>query len=536
MFQPRAPTSTLESRHKPRNMSADLPKYKYEPLKPASCDDGEMRLLTLLSGLESSSIRCRLDHVPLNTREKYHALSYTWGDPKSNDRTIPVSGDPDSIHAITINGRRAMIGYNLGAALLQLRHVEKDRVLWVDALCIDQNNDGEKSEQFRVMGQIYKQAERIVAWLGEHDDYVDMAFDTLEQIFWTLKALIYQRCAEDCKISPKDVTHEILERFIETIFFDQYKSYAEGFLHALSLFTIDFVAAPASMEELAADTWARAAPFVQSMLSDPLRFSELPDLGERLNAVNETFNHKSFWQRIWIFQELIQKPAVIVRCGSREMNLMATEVINHTSNAVIRRLFGWTEPKGHKTYRFLDTLRLLLFKQYLITRRRSYDSSDKSSDSLATMILHYAYLQCSEPRDAIYASLNVSRPINISLDYKKPVATIYTEATRAMIDDEKSLNIVFVSDERDFYVSNDFGLPAWVPHFEKNLISHDLYEVTLPYDSQGYCAGGEMNSAKKNLPLSESRILQLHGCFYGEVKEAGIRIHTPDATALIKMA
>lgn len=49
-----------------------------------------------------------------------------------------------------------MVTYNLEVALQQLRHAERERILWVDALCINQENDLEKSEQVRPMGRIYK--------------------------------------------------------------------------------------------------------------------------------------------------------------------------------------------------------------------------------------------------------------------------------------------------------------------------------------------------------------------------------------------
>jgi hypothetical protein len=52
-----------------------------------------------------------------------------------------------------------------------------------------------------------------LAWLGEHDAFVDLAFDTLEQTFWALKALIYQSCAEEHNNLPGDITEDMLEIF-----------------------------------------------------------------------------------------------------------------------------------------------------------------------------------------------------------------------------------------------------------------------------------------------------------------------------------
>ena len=63
-------------------------------------------------------------------------------------------------------------------ALQHLRYKETDRVLWVDAICINQQNHLERGHQVRHMASIYRAAERVVIWLGVADDDSDcgMAF------------------------------------------------------------------------------------------------------------------------------------------------------------------------------------------------------------------------------------------------------------------------------------------------------------------------------------------------------------------------
>jgi hypothetical protein len=68
-----------------------------------------------------------------------------------------------------MNGIETSVGGNLNNALLALRHADKPRALWVDALCIDQKRneeDGEKSHQLHLMPRIYQQAQQTVAWFG----------------------------------------------------------------------------------------------------------------------------------------------------------------------------------------------------------------------------------------------------------------------------------------------------------------------------------------------------------------------------------
>jgi hypothetical protein len=60
-----------------------------------------------------------------------------------------------------------MIASNLHAALLRLRGATEVRILWADAVCIDQTNDPEKNHQVGIMGDIYKATKECIVWLGE---------------------------------------------------------------------------------------------------------------------------------------------------------------------------------------------------------------------------------------------------------------------------------------------------------------------------------------------------------------------------------
>lgn len=89
----------------------------------------------------------------------FEALSYTWGD----------QGDARSI---LINGSRKDVPRNLEEALRALRGLKETRLgmhYWVDSLCIDQENEGERNEQVKRMKVIYSQARAIVVWLGQEE-------------------------------------------------------------------------------------------------------------------------------------------------------------------------------------------------------------------------------------------------------------------------------------------------------------------------------------------------------------------------------
>ncbi|PMD48905.1 HET-domain-containing protein, partial [Hyaloscypha variabilis F] len=134
---------------------------QYYPLDP---DLNEIRLMTLLPCVEDQSrVRCTFEHTSLINPPEFCALSYCWG-------------DPNITREITINGSSCQITTNLESALYQLGKKGYTR-LWVDAICINQDDKVEKSQQLLWMGSIYRRAKEVVAWLGEEDVISAMVMD-----------------------------------------------------------------------------------------------------------------------------------------------------------------------------------------------------------------------------------------------------------------------------------------------------------------------------------------------------------------------
>jgi hypothetical protein len=109
---------------------SDSCKYKYPSLE----DSNYIRLLVLCaSASPKDDLKAFLRHVKLDTSPPFEALSYTWGKSSNPPRKI-------SIGASQIN-----ITDNLHDSLKDLRFERKERILWVDAVCINQENDEEKN-------------------------------------------------------------------------------------------------------------------------------------------------------------------------------------------------------------------------------------------------------------------------------------------------------------------------------------------------------------------------------------------------------
>ncbi|KAM7202642.1 Heterokaryon incompatibility protein (HET) domain containing protein [Naviculisporaceae sp. PSN 640] len=137
--------------------------YVYSPLR-----EGEIRLLVLKQRSDSVRAICRLEHRLHSKDLDYEALSYCWG-----------VGERD--YQVICEGKAINVTATLFSALRHLPFRNKERRLWVDAICINQDDDLEKNHQVAIMGAIYSSAKRTVIWLGD-DKKVEAAVGRVERL------------------------------------------------------------------------------------------------------------------------------------------------------------------------------------------------------------------------------------------------------------------------------------------------------------------------------------------------------------------
>ena len=116
------------------------------------------------------------DGPPLGFRPQYEALSYTWG-ADENPQTAFIPSTDNSAPLSTLS-----ISQNLAGALRHLRHELEPRILWVDAVCINQNDIQERGTQVTRMTDIYRLASKVVVWLGPESEDSNLAISTLDLI------------------------------------------------------------------------------------------------------------------------------------------------------------------------------------------------------------------------------------------------------------------------------------------------------------------------------------------------------------------
>jgi hypothetical protein len=148
-------------------------RYQYDALLEVL----PFRILTLFSAPSfTSPLRCDLQTsllVPGMLTSDYEALSYTWGDP----HVTSVVLFPDNTNI--------PVTANLESFLRHQREKDSPVHLWVDALCINQEDILERNSQIERMSMIYASAAHLTVWLGPTYSDSDVAIQRLKIIAWT---------------------------------------------------------------------------------------------------------------------------------------------------------------------------------------------------------------------------------------------------------------------------------------------------------------------------------------------------------------
>jgi hypothetical protein len=148
----------VPTRHEPelRNkVNGDNAKYYHRDLQDAD----DLRLLRIEPGTGHEPLRGTLQYTSMEDAnlEPYDALSYCWGTQKD-------------FLDITVNGENGFtVSKHLYAALLRLRRADQPRLMWIDVICVNQNNIPERNRSVSLIWKIYEKARRVIVWIGETD-------------------------------------------------------------------------------------------------------------------------------------------------------------------------------------------------------------------------------------------------------------------------------------------------------------------------------------------------------------------------------
>lgn len=140
---------------------AEVAPYQYSAIGAPT----NIRVLDILPGDVNSEIRFRLREKELGNRNIYYALSYAWGPPVFTHKIYSEEGS-------------IQVTKNLWEALRHYREADRIKTLWVDAVCINQANVLERSQQIFLM----RESKRVLIWLGLESPSVLPAFEFIKRI------------------------------------------------------------------------------------------------------------------------------------------------------------------------------------------------------------------------------------------------------------------------------------------------------------------------------------------------------------------
>ncbi|KAK1833447.1 heterokaryon incompatibility protein-domain-containing protein [Podospora conica] len=244
-------------------MEAAISLYRPLPLSSPAIKP-QIRLLHVQpSSNLDHPIECSLSVHDLNKFLDFTALSYEWGRPPKQTAAKPT---------VQINSLWTLeIQANLNKALRHLRHPDKVLIIWVDAVCINQNDNAEKGQQVGLMADIYGSASQTYVWLGTSADGSDLAMTTMRKVGQSM-------LKEENGTSPRQQ------------FEDLTKNAAAGEWHLHS---------PEELQRLAPDLIQEYIPNASFCAIECRKLLS-----------------RSYWTRMWVQQEVVLSPSPVICCGA----------------------------------------------------------------------------------------------------------------------------------------------------------------------------------------------------------------------------
>lgn len=421
--------------------------FKYDPLADLKKD---IRLLQIIA-VSGDHIECSLRHVSLQNEPEYLALSYCWGDP-FQDKEIVINGKIFNVTANLFQALKAIHRY-FDTAYWKY----EDCCIWIDAICINQKDDQEKSSQVQQMDKVYQQAEEVLIWLGSEAD-------GSAKVMAVLKWLEYS----------------VLQRSFQyrgTLATSQFKAVRRYFKHSLLQLTksLDrkYGIGIAELNALQ-DLWWKAE-------GDPA--PKLPPVMKITTAFKKLFSQKClfadddpFWvefiqladrpwfSRVWTVQEVVMSKRATALCGD-------IWVVWGLLKACRRRLIDLNTPGICRACDLLE-LKSESVVRFML-RLELYDRSFKGKGSFADRLFFASSLRATDPRDLVYGLLGlVSDDVRsmITVDYSLKPSAVFAMAVKVACQDRDEIDTWFMmiqSFGRMHYtnLAQMEGLPSWCPDF-----------------------------------------------------------------------
>jgi hypothetical protein len=376
-------------------------------------------------------------------------------------------------HGIMVDDQTMMVTESLHHALVRFQHDPSIVFLWVDALCINQRDDKEKSQQVQRMRSIYRAAKVVYAWLGPATSKSQLITSDLTKIGRCILEYIILQSTSGETVNPQITSRSgrALKKFI----------YPNGNGHSLLLGLLGYL----------------------SQLD--LSFGDVRDL-LRNNTMTKLLS-SSLWERVWILQEF---------CAAHELTLVwgpANLAFKHFSavwallyNALrIPREFGKNIDWGNVQDQLEKTKPMVL--QHIVTKHRP----------LLGQLTVTHMLQATDPRDKLFALLGIAtdaHDLKIRADYSKSLRDVCIQLSTALLARDGLSYLSLVS--LPWYQSST---PSWVPDWSRWRAGTSIQSQVEARDGKRWFAAAGARPAKYT--ISDQAVFSVTGRRFGLVQEVG---------------
>ena len=437
-----------------RALTSQLRRYTY-PDGIAMCrlaNEGRLptRLVDLQPGQYDDKLEVGLRLVDMAQAPSYEALSWTWKETEHErahyaswtqevDETFrKMAKFSHTAYCHEKDGSESFLVISAGLrdALRRLRDKSEAKTFWVDQLSINQNNHGERAFQVSGMRVFYNKSQQVTVWTGDQDESTKMVFDILRKLAEASRILEY-------------------------------------------------------------------LPGPDELLEDEIL--DLPASGSSEWSAVMSYFLRPVFGRCWVIQEIVVSQRVSLRCGDysigwEDVALAIKILLSASWHGVLpeggynrEAFFGVSRSEVAKSdapqRSIINTLPNVMI---MIGIREDFHSLKKMS--LEELLYMTGMFGATDPRDRIYSLLGIrsariepSHAEGLLPDYKKLVADVFIQATKACILESGTLSICGMhSSISDKMVK---GLPSWVPDYSSTALScatsFSRPEPRSPYSASG---------------------------------------------------
>lgn len=379
--------------------------YQYTKLQKPD----HIRLILLHPRFGFRPISCSIMDGPYMRMVFYEAISYTWG-------------NPDRIEEIMVNGCRMKVTKSVYEVLATLSSQFLPQLLWIDAICIDQENSEEKDQQVPIMDKIYSNALITTVFLGQ----APLSHSKPSQKGSTVPFKFDGICP------PNEQTRKHFETARLTI--DTFNEFNILKKHLRSSGKLMY-------------------GLYDIFLSDATKSLQWQAL--------VTFLQHPWFARVWVVQEVALSPHVQVRYGDETIDwrIMASAMkMIHD----LRHFRLWLEWSHQVQIR--HTEHSSLYNILRMHKLRKFSFTEKVT--ITQVLAESSYFKATNPRDQVYGLMSLCREKeSLKVDYQASVESVYIAAATELIR-KGSLGLLFslagIGNRPDLK-AEAFELPSWVP-------------------------------------------------------------------------